>query len=75
MNKIGMRSTYVNNILLLVFSISFLTIMAISENFSLYQKIFRLENEIKKKDNEIFKEELYLRMIKQDKKIKEMFNE
>lgn len=61
--------------LLFAFSMSFLTIMTISENFSLHQKISRLENEIKKKDNEIFKKELYLRMIKQDDKMKEMFNE
>lgn len=49
--------------------------MTTIESFSLYQKIFMLENEIKKKDDEIFKEELYSRMIKQDKKIKEVFNE
>lgn len=61
--------------LISAFSMSFLTIMIISENVSLHQEISRLENEIKKKDDEIFKKELYLRMIKQDEEMKEMFNE
>lgn len=61
--------------LLFAFLMSFLTIMAIKENLGLYQEIFKLENEIKKKDEEIFKKELFLKMIKQDRKMKEIFND
>lgn len=61
--------------LLFVLLMVFLVIIAIKENLSLYQEVFRLEAEIKEKEDEIFKKELYLRMIKQDKKIKEIFSE